>query len=151
MSEKEKTPGFMKASDYTPDELTLMQVNFQSFFQWTLDLAKANAPENQGISVKASNPLFSAEITYTPPATRYTRRSQQPPKPLNLVGAQGVVAEYPNLLIPPEDAGTFWFIGTKRKLDDKYQEIAQKLSANGFRYERWDQSKPHTGGWRANK
>jgi len=71
-----ETPGFQNASDYKPDELSLMQTNFQNFFQWVLDIAKGNAPENNGISVKASNPLFSAEITYSPPIIRYSRGGQ---------------------------------------------------------------------------
>lgn len=144
-------PKFQKASEYTPDELTLMTVNFQTFFQWIYELAKSNAPEGQGISVKGAIGIHSAEITYSLPPVTQSSRQRSPPKALNLAGAQGVVAEYPDLLTQAVDAGTFWFVGTKKNLGDKYQEINKKLRDNGFRYEKWDQSKSHTGGWRANK
>jgi len=95
----------------------------------------------------------SAEITYSLPPASASRTGRQPqPKALNLAGAQGVVAEYPDFLSQPEDTGTFWFVGTKKKLGDEiYKAVNQKLRDNGFRYERWVQGKPHTGGWRANK
>ena len=142
---------FTPASEIETPELQLETINFQSFFQWMVSQAEDHRPENYSFSVKASRARISGEINYTAPVMRYSRRQAPKPKPLNLLGAQGVVAEYPDLLKQAEETDAFWFIGTKKKLDDKYQEINGKMRENGFVYERWNQSAPHTGGWRGKK
>ncbi|MBA7474731.1 hypothetical protein ES707_10085 [subsurface metagenome] len=89
-----ETPGFKNAADYTPDEHMVMQTNFQNFFQWVLDMAKGNAPENNGISVKAAIGIFSAEITYASPIVRYSRGGQpsQPTKKATLQTIQDLLS-----------------------------------------------------------
>ena len=146
----EEKPKFGPLTDYTPDDLTLMTVNFQSFFQWVFDQAKANAPEGQSMSVKASVGVISAEITYTAPASSY-RRAPPKPKPLNLVGAQGIVAEYPDFLEQPKEIGDFWFIRTKKQMGETFKVVSGKLRDCGFTYIRYDKDTPNTGGWRAKK
>lgn len=149
MSDEE--PTFKPASEIESTDLTIDTVNFQSFFQWMIMQAEEHAPENYSISVKATRGQVSGEITFTAPVMRYSRSQPQKPKPLNLLGAQGVLAEYPDLLKQAEETDSFWFVGTKKKLGDSYQEINQKMRDNGFAYERWNQSAPHTGGWRGKK
>jgi hypothetical protein len=112
--------------------------------------AKENVPDNYSFSVEATRGQVSGSIIFTAPVQRYSR-SRPKPKPLNLLGAQEVVGEYPDLLKAPEETTEFWYIGTKKKLGDDYQEINRKLRDNGFAYERWNQSAPHTGGWRGKK
>ena len=143
-------PEFKRASEYTPDELALMTVNFQTYFTWLINMAKENAPDNMSISVKGSIGIHAAEITYTAPPTRYTR-SQPKLKPLNLIGAQGVVAEYPDFMDQPNDIGEYWFIRTKKNMGDQFQVVNGKLRDVGFSYVRYDKDTPNTGGWRAKK
>ncbi len=137
-------------SEEEPTDLTVDTVNFQTLFTWMIKQAQEHAPENYSISVKASRGQVSGEITFTAPV-RYSRRPQPKPKPLNLLGAQGVVAEYPDLLSPTEETTDFWYIGTKKNLGDSYLEINKKLRDNCFAYERWNKDAPHTGGWRGKK
>lgn len=134
------------------EEPDLEMTNFQGYFMWLMKKAKENAPANNGISVKARRGDLEAEITYSPPVIRYGRGGQpQKPKPLNLIGAQGVVAEYPDLLKPPVETPGFWWIEPKKDMGDSYRDIKQKLLDVGFVYEKWQKDTPHTKGWRGKK
>jgi hypothetical protein len=107
-----------------------------------LVMGKEYRREGEGFRAYLKLGPFEASYSTTPPPpARSSYRGGPPkPKPLNLLGAQGVIAEYPDLLKQAEETPEYWFIGTKKKLDDKYQEINQKMRDNGFAYERWNQA-----------
>lgn len=150
--ETSKDPKFVPASDIETPEIQLETINFQSFFQWMISQAKDHRPENYSFAVKASRDRISGEITFTAPVQTYSgRRAPPKPKPLNLLGAQGVVAEYPDLLNQAVETDSYWFIEPKKDMGDSYQEIKTKLLAQGFVYERWQKDTPHTKGWRGKK
>ena len=133
-------------------EEDLEMTNFQGYFMWLMKKAKENAPQNNGISVKARRGDLEAEITYSPPVIRYPRGGKRnQPKPLNLIGAQGIVAEYPDLLKPPEETPDFWFIEPLKDMGDSFSQIREKLLEVGFVYEKWQKDTPHTKGWRGKK
>ena len=117
-----------------------------------LQMGKEYRKENEGVKAHIRLGPFEASYETIPqPVSSRGSSWRSKPKALNLVGAQGVVAEYPDYLNQPEDAGEFWFIGTKKRLDDKYNDVNKKLRDNGFAYEKYVQGTPHTGGWRAKK
>ena len=121
-------------------------------FEWILERLKTVHAEGQGfkIMVKQGDTVLQGEIVPQPisgGSGGYRRQRQ----PLDLEKAKAVVTEYQDLLTEPEDAGAFWFVGTKTRLGDKYDEINTKLRAAGFRYERWVKDQKHTGGWKGQK
>ena len=140
MSDEAKSQGeperFKKASDYTPDEHMLMQTNFQNFFQWVLDIAKGNAPENNGISVKAAIGPHSAEITYSPPIIRYTRgQSSQPKKKADLQTIQGIFSEDQGS-VDITETDTEIQIRPTSFMGDRWRPLMQKL--NAFEGAKWN-------------
>ena len=106
----------------------------------------------QGLKVliKSGDTVLHGEVFPQPVtggSSSYRRREQK----ANLEKAKTVVAEYPDLLDAPEDAGGYYFINTKKRLDDKFDDINGKLRAAGFRYVRWEKDQKHTGGWKGDK
>ena len=133
--EVEQSGLFKPANEYTPDELMLAQDNFKSFFQWTLDVAKGNAPENNGISVKASIGRFSAEITYSPPIIRYSRggRTERKTEPATRAQVEAVVMEYPAVLTMEETATSF-IVSPKSFMGDAWRGVMDKFNPFGAQW-----------------
>lgn len=141
VKENEQEKLFTRASEYTPDERMLAQDNFKGFFQWVLEVSKANAPENNGISVKASMGVFGAEITYSPPIIRYSRggrqdthtraRGQDTPKTkASKTDMESIVSEYPDYLSLTETDKAY-IIKTNKFMGDLWKPIMRKIDGYG--------------------
>ena len=131
-------PKFKKASEYTPDEFALMTVNFQSYFQWLIDMAKSNAPEGQSISVKGAIGPHSAEITYSlPPAASYSRGRprQKPTKKATLKAVQDIFAGDQGL-VEITETDTEIRIRPTSFLGDRWKPLMQSL--NAFEGAKWN-------------
>lgn len=116
-----------------------------------LRIGKDYRKEGEGIKASVTLGVYAASFETIPQtviAGGYSRQRRDvkgaPEK------AKTVVQEYADLL-NFEDTPDYYFVGTKVRLDDKFDAINQKLKDAGFRYVRWDKEEKHTGGWRGKK
>lgn len=162
---QEEVPGFKDASEIMkqPSNLTEKERwQYAKFWDgfWNMhSKALETAEEGYGTTIKLKVGEFEGTISYFPgKGSSYTDKTgngdeaDNTPRKADIVAAQAILNEYPDIFEAPVDAGEFWFVKTApyKKIDD-FRQVNNRFKQAGFKYVKWDEEKEYSKGWKGDK
>lgn len=156
-------PGFknaslvMKEDELVSADLKYMYQRFWTTYKTVFNHALDHRVEGEELTVKVKSGEFEATIMLTQ-GRGYSRdkssgnggNGDDQKTVIDFPVAKAVIESNIDELSEVEDAGDFYWIGTKKKMSN-WESVNQKLRSAGFMYVKWEKGEKYSGGWRADK
>ena len=121
------------------------------YLERVVKLGEDHRKNGEGLKAAIRLGPHYASVETVPAAAVGGGYRQRPAPKGNADAAKVVVQEYGDFLEFKEGTPEFFFVATKKRIGDQFDEVNQKMRSAGFRYVRFDKEKEHTGGWRGRK